>query len=117
MAAEGVLGAISGTSVGYAEASPLPFTPLELLVIEIGARDRATLVKSRSRLARLMRLLFGIEAPAPFADARLEALRVLANAGRHSGQRAERAITAARDAGFTADQIEQLISNVRGDAR
>ncbi len=104
-----------GSRVGDAAASALLFTPLELLVIGVGARDRAARAHRESRLARLGRLLFGIEAPTPFADARLEALRSLAFASKRGGRRAERAIAAARAAGITHAQIEQLVSTVRGN--
>lgn len=89
---------------------PAPlFSPLELTVIGIGRRDPATRVKRGSRLARLQRLLFGIEPPTPFADARLEALRSLAVALRRRGS-PDAEIAAALAAGVTPEQIEQLRS-------
>lgn len=85
------------------------FSPLELMVIGIGKRDRATLVRRGSRLARLQRLLFGIEPPTPFADARLEALRLLTVALRRR-ESPDAEIAAALAAGVTPQQIEQLRS-------
>lgn len=87
---------------------PAPlFSPLELTVIGIGRRDPATRVKRGSRLARLGRMLFGIEPPTPFADARLEALRSLAVALRRRGA-PDAEIAAALAAGVTPRQIEHL---------
>lgn len=85
------------------------FSPLELMVIGIGKRDRATVVKRGSRLARLQRLLFGIELPTPFADARLEALRSLVIALRRR-EHPDAEIAAALAAGVTPQQIEHLRS-------
>ena len=87
---------------------PAPlFTPLELTVIGIGRRDPATRVRRGSRLARLQRLLFGIEPPTPFADARLEALRSLAVALRRRGS-PDAEIAAVLAAGVTPQQVEHL---------
>ena len=98
--------------LGNVEALPAPplFSSVELLVIGIGKRDRATFVKRGSRLAYLQRLLFGIEAPKPFADARLEALRSLAVALRRH-ERPEVELAAAAAAGVTPQQIEHLRSS------
>lgn len=94
------------------ETVPAPplFSLIELLVIGIGKRDRPTLVKRGSRLARVQRLLFGIEVPTPFGDARLEALRSLVVALRrreHPGAE----LAAALAAGITPRQIEHLRSS------
>lgn len=83
------------------------FSPLELLVISIGDRDPITSVRPGSRLAQLRQWLFGIEAPRPFADRRLEALRSLAIAlRRRRGPDAE--VAAALAAGLTSQQIAHL---------
>lgn len=111
------LGSAPGLQVEDVESGARLFTPLELLVIGVGARDRATFVNPKSLLARLGRMLFGIEAPAPFADARLETLRSLAVASRRGRRTAARAIAAALTAGFTRAQIEQLVSRVQDIAR
>lgn len=89
------------------------FSPLELTVIGIGERDRPVLLRSDGRLARLGRFLFGIEAPASFADRRLEALRLLANALRH-GRRPDAPIAAALASGVTPRQIEILKARNHG---
>lgn len=95
------------TAAGGGE-SPL-FTPLELLVIGIGERD--PLVEFTSgRWARLRRTLFGIEVPRPFADPRLEALRMLAIALRRR-RTPDALINAALAAGVTRAQIEHLRSS------
>lgn len=86
--------------------SPL-FSPLELLVIGIGERDRLILLRPGGRLAQLGRLLFGIEVPSPFAEPRLEALRSVANALRH-GRKPGAAVAAALASGITRLQIEVL---------
>lgn len=85
------------------------FTRLEVLVIGIGERDRPALTRPAGRLAQLGRLLFGIEAPSPFADPRLEALRSVANALRH-GRRPGAAVVAALASGITQPQIEVLMT-------
>ena len=62
--------------VGGVDPDTPPFSPLELLVIGVGERDQLTLV-TNSWWAQARRLLFGVEAPRPFLDRRLEALRLL----------------------------------------
>lgn len=84
-----------------------PFSALELRVIGIGEKDPGVWLKPGSRLARLRRLLFGIEAPTPFADRRLEALRLLAGALR-GHRRSDLRIAAALEAGITPRQIDYL---------
>lgn len=105
-----------GTHVGVhstvveATAAPPLFSPIELLVIGIGRGDRSTSVKQGSGVARLQRLLFGIEHPTPFADARLEALRSLViSLRRHD--RSQAAIAIALAAGVTEQQIAHLGSS------
>ena len=93
-----------GVAPPLAQAAP-SFTALELTAIEIGRRDRPALLRPGGRLARLARLLFGIEVPSPFADPRLEALRLLANALRH-GRGVDVPIAAALASGITPEQIE-----------
>lgn len=83
------------------------FSRLELLVIDIGQRDRPVSPRPAGRLAQLGRLLFGIEGPSPFADSRLEALRSVANALRH-GRSPGVAVAAALASGITRRQIEVL---------
>lgn len=85
-----------------------PFSTVERLVIGIGERDPLSLV-ARGWLARLGRLLFGIEAPRPFADRRLEALRLLTIALRR-GPVPAAALDDALAAGLTQQQIEHLSS-------
>lgn len=93
-------------SIPVADASV--FSPLELIVIGIGDRDPITSVKWGSRLARLRQWLFGIEAPRPFADRRLEALRSLAIALRRRRRSPDAEVAAALAAGVTHGQIEHL---------
>lgn len=93
--------------VSEAGAAPPTFSPLELLVIRIGERDPLTLVAGI--LARLLQLLFGIEAPRPFADRRLEALRSLTIALRRR-RSPHKVLEAAIAAGVNPDQIEHLRS-------
>lgn len=85
-----------------------PFSALELLVIGIGEKDPPAVLTPGGRMARMLRLLFGIEAPAPFADARLEALRSLAGALRHRRRNPDAQIIAALAAGITMQQVERL---------
>jgi hypothetical protein len=94
--------------VGEAVADVSPFSPLELLVIAIGERDPLT-VSAGGWWARLRRTLFGIEAPRPFADRRLETLRELAIALRRR-RSPDSALEAALAAGITLRQIEHLRS-------
>lgn len=84
------------------------FSPLELLVIGIGERDPLTMVTG-GWLARLGRLLFGVEVPRPFADRRREALRSLTIALRRRPSPDE-ALASALGAGVTPRQIEHLRS-------
>lgn len=88
-------------------AKPPLFSRVELLVIGIGKRDRSTLVEPGTLLARIQRLVFGIEHPAPFADARLEALRSLVVSLRQR-RRANAAIAIALAAGVSVQQIAHL---------
>ena len=90
-------------------ADPAPFTRTELLVIGIGERDPVA-GPANGRWARLRRALFGIEAPPPFADARLEALRVLAGRPRE-GRARDAAVAAALAAGISRPQIDHLRSS------
>jgi len=93
------------TATGASEAL---FSKLELLVIGIGDRDPPARLAPDGRLARLRRLLFGIAAPAPFANPRLEALRSLASALRHRRRDPDVKVVAALAAGITPEQIENL---------
>lgn len=86
------------------------FSALEETVIAIGSRDPLVLTTPGSRLGKLLRLLFGIEPPLPFADRRLEALRTLALAVRRSARRFEAEATLALQAGVTPEQIHHLRS-------
>lgn len=83
------------------------FSALELLVVGIGEMDPPAVLRPGGRLARTLRLLFGIKAPAPFADVRLEALRSLAGALRHRRD-TDAQIAAALGAGITLQQVEYL---------
>lgn len=95
---------------GRARANPGPalFSPLELLVIGVGERDRQPLFKPGGRLARLRRLLFGIEDPTPFRDPRLESLRSLAGALRRRRRSPHAEVTAALANGVTPQQLIYL---------
>lgn len=99
-------GAPEPAAPAFERDAPL-FSPLELMVIGIGERDRPTSLRPHGRPARLRRFLFGIEAPAPFADRRLEALRSLANALRH-GRDLDGPLAAAKENGVAPRQIEML---------
>jgi hypothetical protein len=90
------------------EATP-PFSPLELLVIDIGKGDRLNPAIG-PRGALLARLLFGIEVSRPLADPRLEALRVLTISLRRR-RMSNAAIEGALAAGLTRPQIEHLRSS------
>lgn len=85
-----------------------PFSDLELRVIAIGERDPLRLVRPESRLGKLQKTLFGIEAPLPFADRRLEALRRLVVAGRRGARRFAFEAAFALEAGVTPQQIQHL---------
>lgn len=89
------------------DTAAAPFSALELRVIGIGERDPVVWFNPGGRLARLRRLLFGIEAPTPFADRRLEALRLLAGALR-GDRRSDSRIADALEAGITPRQIDYL---------
>lgn len=51
------------------------FTPLELSVVALAARDTAWSVRPRTRFVRIVEALFGIRRSNPLANPRLEALR------------------------------------------
>ena len=57
-----------------------PLTALERRALDLGLLDARRKIRS-TRIARILRLLFGLKAPSPLADPRLEALRRLAMDG------------------------------------
>ena len=97
-----------GTEAAATDMAQPVFSPLDMSVIGIGKRDRLSFVKPGSRLAKLQRFLFGIEAPLPFADRRLEALRRLALASRRRGRSFADEAALALQAGVTPAQIRHL---------
>jgi len=58
-----------------APATEPVFTPLELHVLALAARDAAWSVRPRTRFVRIVEAMFGIRRPNPLANPRLEALR------------------------------------------
>lgn len=73
-----------------------------------GCGDLSRSGSLRSRLSRLGRILTGIEAPKPFADPRLEALRSFVCATQRHRRRADEYAPALEQQGFNRAQIEAL---------
>lgn len=92
-----------------AKADIQPFNVLELMVVQIGRRDRHSCLKPNGWLAILCQTFFGVEQTTRLADPRLEALRILVIA---LGQRHPRPATfkAALTAGITRKQIDFLVA-------
>jgi hypothetical protein len=96
------------SSAEKAKAEIQPFNVLELIVVQIGRRDRPSRLKPNGWLAILWKTFFGVEQATRLADPRLEALRVLVIA---LGERHPRPATfkAALAAGITRQQLEFLV--------
>jgi len=91
-----------------ANADMQPFDVLELMVVQIGRRDRESYLKPDGWLATLCKTLFGFEHATRLADPRLEALRMLVIAlGRRHPRPA--IFQAALAAGITRQQIDFLV--------
>lgn len=101
---------IAQSDFAVADAEPAIFSSLEWSVIAIGRRDRAGWFEPDSFADRIQRLLFGIYAPRPFADRRLEALRRLAFAMTQPARNPDAEIAVAIEAGLTPAQIGHLRS-------
>lgn len=92
-----------------ANAEIQPFDVLELMVVQIGRRDRQSYLKPDGWPAILCETLFGFEQATRLADPRLEALRMLVIAlGRRHPRPA--AFKAALTAGITRKQIDFLVA-------
>jgi hypothetical protein len=96
-------------SVEKAKAEIQPFNVLELIVVQIGRRDRHSCLKPNGWLAILCKTFFGVEQATRLADPQLEALRILVIA---LGERHTRPATfkAALTAGITRKQIDFLVA-------
>ena len=94
--------------------SGLPvFSRLEAMVVHVGKKDPLPFFSTDGRMARMRRKLFGWRPPTPFADPRLEALRLVVIALRKRKRSPQVAIDAALQAGVTQLQIDLLISEIR----
>lgn len=92
-----------------ANAEIQPFDVQELMVVQIGRRDRESYLKPDGWLAILCKTLFGFEHTTRLADPRLEALRMLVIAlGRRHPRPA--IFKAALAAGVTRQQIDFLVA-------
>ena len=82
---------------------------LERRTLRLARRDPAASAVPPSRLGRRLRRLFGVNAPNPLADPRLEALRRYAVMLRHHTQALPRTETERlRNAGFSERQIFEV---------
>jgi len=92
------------------------FSALEWLVVALAGRDRLTSLREPGRLALALGRLFGGERNAArLADPRLEALRRVAVHAWHVGYNVPASELAAFvAAGFSSEQVEQLLAHIVG---
>jgi hypothetical protein len=95
------------------------FSGLEWSVIALAERDRLPSLKQPGRIATALGALFGTSQNARLADGRLEALRRMAVLAWHKSYAIPLSeLRAFKDAGFSIDQYETLLSSIsRGRAR
>jgi hypothetical protein len=86
----------------------------ERLVVLLSRKDPLWSLRPRHSQSRLLRFLFGIEAPHRLADPRLEALRRYAVTYRLRDAGTAEAEMDATDLGFTANQLAQMRQLIDG---
>jgi len=89
---------------------------LEWAVVALARRDSLGSLRTPGPIAKAMAVVFGTASENPIADPRLEALRRMAVYGWHRGF----AVPASEidrffDAGFSADQLELLLTSISRD--
>jgi hypothetical protein len=95
-------------------ATPRKLSAQERLVVVLSRNDPLWSLRPRHTHSKLLRLLFGIEAPHSLADQRLEALRRYAVTYRLRDASQNEAESAALQAGFAANQLAQVRQMVDG---
>jgi len=101
------------TTIAVPTTEPV-FTPLELRVVALAARDTGWSVRPRTRFVRIVEALFGIRRPNPLANPRLEALRRFAVVARNvRGKLPAAEIEAFLAAGFSRHAVTALSSHSR----
>jgi hypothetical protein len=86
---------------------PGPFSPLELLVVEIARHEPRRFPRLRGCIGSVANLLLGVKPTRSLANPQLEALRLLVVAQRYRLSFAD-AVLAARSAGVGEAQIDYL---------
>lgn len=102
-------------AVDAREAAPADLAALsrdEVAVIEMARAEGPQSARPDTRLRRLVRLLFGIAAVRPLANARLEAIRRFAVAAWFSDEIPERLIGELFEAGLSSNDTWRMLSYV-----
>jgi hypothetical protein len=95
-------------------AAPRKLSAQERLVVVLSRNDPLWSLRPRHTHSKLLRFLFGIEAPHRLADKRLEALRNYAVTYRLRDANQSEAENVALQAGFAASQLNQVRHMVDG---
>ena len=95
-------------------AAPRKLSAQERLVVVLSRKDPLWSLRPRHSHSKLLRFLFGIEAPHSLADRRLEALRHYAVTYRLRDAGVHDAESVALAAGFAASQLAQVRQMVDG---
>lgn len=100
-----------------AHTTPQPsFDKLDEAVLGVASHDGLASLATSNRWVRLAGQLLGLRLARPLADPRLEALRRLAVAARLGTRRiVDREVARARSRGFTAFQIDAVLSRFGTD--
>lgn len=92
---------------------PTTFTQREWSIVGLARQDALASIRPDTRLARIVRVIFGIERQNPLSDGRLEALRRIAVLSWHHGYNiAPSEIAAFLEAGFSERQYELLAQRI-----
>lgn len=97
-------------------APTVGFSALEWLVVALARQDSLASLRTPGRIAKAMAVVFGGSSKNPIADPRLEALRRMAVQGWHRGFAVpESEMARFSQAGFSADQLELLLTSIGRD--
>lgn len=107
----------SGSRVSTINMAPAAsFSALEWSVVALARRDSLGSLRNPGRIAKAMAVVFGSRTENPIADPKLEALRRTAvHAWHRSFAIPESEIERFHDAGFSADQLELLLTSISRD--
>jgi hypothetical protein len=100
-----------------AEAAPsASLSALEWSVVALARRDPLSSLRAPGPIGKAMAVMFGSTSENPIADPRLEALRRIAVYGWHRGFAVPSSeIDHFIEAGFSADQLELLLTSIGRD--